>query len=328
MIGRFAFLAVALSACTAAPSAQANQPGSCVIEIGPSAERAGALADCDFAMRRVAMILGPSVTPVVVHLVDQPGYRADYVDGTIIFSAPTAASRARSDTAFGRAGRAGEPLLEQGDFSHELAHALLAVWYGFDGASRERSEYATPLPDWFDEAVAIWAETDGEREHRLSRARRHASPSLDLPGLLVMIHPNLEWPHDPNGPVSISSSIREPMICQVAACAALPQERDTSVIVRKEYAGGRITVDTVPPSSYIAHLEAVNRFYELSGALLPFIQERGGREAIRELADRMRRDAPVEGVLDRLPGLPPDRTRFEAALAAWLADRPASGSNF
>jgi hypothetical protein len=278
------------------------------------------LQHCRFARQRVEVILGPGLAPVTVRLEDQPGYRLDLRNDRVIFFAPTAASVARTDVALSPSGSGTSPLLTEGDFSHELAHALLAVWYGIDPSIDPRSMYGTALPDWFDEAVAIWAEPEVVRRHRLQDAKRWAHEPLNLAAFLAAVHPSLEAIQDPDGPVATQTNTVI-FLCPPRRCR-LGSTRDTVVIVRKQFADGRTAVDTVPPSTHFRKADEVVRFYAISGSLLPFILDRGGPNAIAQLVRRLHDRSPVATLLDDLPGLPPGLPSFDQQLRRWLLAIP------
>jgi hypothetical protein len=184
--------------------------------------------------------------------------------------------------------------------------------------------YGSALPDWFDEAIAIWAEPARVRRLRLEDAKRRASEPLDLRALLGAVHPNFAAIQDPNGPVAIQTNTLISR-CFRDRCRA-GMTRDSIVIVRKEFADGRIATDTVPPSSHFGKADEVARFYAFAGSLLPFILDRGGPDAIAELVHRLGDRAPAATLLDNLPGLPPRLPPFEHELRRWLFALPDTDS--
>jgi hypothetical protein len=72
---------------------------------------------------------------------------------------------------------------------HEVMHALAMAHFYADADATSHGGYGTPLPDWFEEGVAIWAEPDHSRHGRLAQARRLPPAQRDLVGILRGVHP-------------------------------------------------------------------------------------------------------------------------------------------
>lgn len=247
-----------------------------VCQIGGEALTPGdeerARAACERARSRFAGLMGDPVPAVLVLVQDRPGYRIGILDGQAVVLWPSSAAAAV---------QAAEAHVEEQwreALPHEIAHALTAARFFPDGRF-EAVGYGTPLPDWFEEAVAIWAEPRPSRDRRLAAARELPARRLELATILTMSHPAAGDP---------------------AALAA----RDGAA----------------PPSN-----AALWDFYQQSVAVLAFIHELGGQEAVRILASRLMAGYTGQAAVTGLPGLPGSFELVEAEWSAWLeASRQAS----
>ncbi len=232
-----------------------------------------ALAACDAARERFAGLFGDPVPEVRVVLWDRPRYRAGVQRGRALLFWPSShAMAARTPH-----GVAEEHVAAQWRevLPHELAHVLLAARFFGDGQGAAPSGYGTPLPDWLDEAVAIWAEPPASRRARVERALALPDEWLDLPTILASPHP----------------------------------------------ATGKAAAYIARDGSAASPDQALWAFYQQSIAVLTFVYEMGGKEAVLELVRRLM-DAPDDThALAGLPGLPQD---FDGVLAAWDAWRASA----
>ena len=198
---------------------------------------------------------------------------------------------------------------------HEIGHLMVGVRFpGSEarGADVALTRYGTPLPDWLDEALAIWMEPAEHRESRLIQARESSDPPL-ASDIMSWRHELAERGVEPG--VSFTRTRRE-------TCTTRCPPGDvpgTTVITRRVTSDLRVVVDTTrhPPSS--TPREPERPFYPMSFALLAFVHERGGARAIAELTNRLRIDPLYRAPLVGLPGLPDTDAGVEAAWRAWLS---------
>lgn len=143
---------------------------------------------CESARARFAALFGDPVPEVRVILRDRPGYRVGTQDGRAAIVWPT--SRAMAAQA-GGGEAAGRHVAAQWRevLPHETAHALMSARFYPDHTGGEAAGYGTPLPDWLDEAVAIWAEPEASRALRLAQARALPAVKRDLRAILESPHP-------------------------------------------------------------------------------------------------------------------------------------------
>jgi hypothetical protein len=181
---RHALLALAGLALPAAPATAA-----CVIEGDAltAADADRALAACEAARGRFAELLGAAVPRVLVLVEERAGYRTGILEGHAVVLWPSSRAMARQ---LGDGPVADAHIAKQWRdvLRHEIAHALTAAHF-FPAGDFESTGYGTPLPDWFEEALAIWAEPAASRESRLAAARRLPDHRLDLHAILTMRHP-------------------------------------------------------------------------------------------------------------------------------------------
>lgn len=153
-----------------------------------AADTARARTACQVARARFAELFGDPVPNVRVILQDRAGYRAGIQGITAAILWPT--TRAM-EARVGRGAAAKKHIEEQWRdvLPHEITHALLAV--RFDGAWTEppSAGYGTSFPDWFDEGVAIRAESIENRRARLAQARALPAARRDLRSIVASRHP-------------------------------------------------------------------------------------------------------------------------------------------
>lgn len=190
-----ALLALVFATTTVSPLLGYNlfEEGDCEVmtESGaaPSAgDRTKALAACDVARERFSELFGDPVPRVLIIFWDEPRYRMGLLQGEAAIFWPTseAMTPERLDPV------SAELHLEnqwQEVLPHEISHLLLAVRFFRDGRDAAPGEYGTPLPDWIDEGVAIWAEPKESREKRVAQARELPAEYLDLRRILEGSHP-------------------------------------------------------------------------------------------------------------------------------------------
>jgi hypothetical protein len=246
------------SAVSFAPLAPYD-PGTCRIAGEPDAVHAErALAACASARGRFALLFGEAAPSAIVMLRDEPGYRTAATSGVAVVAWPAAAPA-----------QAWQHVLP-----HETMHALLLATHFPDGVVGVHDGYGTPLPDWFEEAVAIWAEPPAARTARLAHARRLEPALRDLPTILATPHP----------------------------------------------AAGDTTLLTARDGRVLRMDRALRDFYPQSFAVLSFVYDAGGADAVRELTRRLSADPSHTAPLAGLPGLPLQMTGVVRAWNAWISE--------
>ena len=169
------------------PAPRADAP--CVVSgATAAADEARALAACESARARFTALFGVAAPAALVMLREQPGYRTTASGATAVVHWGNGAALSAQ---YGSNTAARRQIDQQWTdvLPHEISHALMiAHFYAQGGASAHRG-YGTPLADWFEEAVAIWAEPEASRATRLAQARRLPRERQDLEGILSGAHP-------------------------------------------------------------------------------------------------------------------------------------------
>jgi hypothetical protein len=295
---RIAELACVLTAACAARDPQMHgRPDvrvPCTIEEG-DLDFTALLTTCMYVRERYEVLFGRAAHPVTI-LVRDTTAMAGYVhDGRVVIEQPgrAAMSRARGTQAPAAVGEWGDAptwLLD-----HELGHVLL-------GADTQGAHdgYGTVLPDWADEAVAIWAESEDQRADRMRRAAALDDVTLDLLTFSTLRHPSVGTPRFQQRFV-FTSVFR----CHVATCDGLRSApRDTFRIVRMIDANGVTSVDTVFPEDPEFRALDMDAFYAVASTILPFFHDRGGPSLINTIFDRMLAGRTDVDLFRNLPGLP------------------------
>jgi hypothetical protein len=178
---RITLLATIL-ACMAGP---AHGSGACSVSGSASApsDVTRARAACDTAQRRFSELFGTQAPAALVVLHDRPAYELALAgDVGIVFWPNGAALAAGVGGGEGKDGRADAHWREV--LPHELMHAMTMAHFFAHGNVANHGGYGTPLPDWFEEGVAIWGETMESRRARLCapgltgwQKKRHDAPA-------------------------------------------------------------------------------------------------------------------------------------------------------
>jgi hypothetical protein len=195
---------------------------------------------------------------------------------------------------------------------HEIAHVMLAADFFPEEAAGVPGRYGTPLPDWFDEAVAIWAEPDSVREARLAQARRHLQKIPALAELQGYVHPLRDDPASRSRTVTLYPCPRAEL------CPARPRWQEAMRVTTWIDRVGQEHADTVyypgmPPEEN----PAAEHFYPLALAMLQYVWDRGGHTAVDALEQRLRAEPNAREPLLGLPGLPRDPETLEADWRRW-----------
>lgn len=244
-------------------------PGPCEVTGDTSSEDDVALAitACESARARFGELFGEPVPNVRIQLTRDSGYRIGTEEAGAAVLWPTSeAMRPAEDDHVALQWREVLP--------HEASHALLTARFFADVEIAE-DDYGTPLPDWLDEGVAIWAEPEESRAERIAQARGLPAHRRGLEDILTAPHPAM-------------------------ANAAAWRMRDGAA----------------PPSDD----EALWAFYPQSIAVLAFVLETGGPEALRGFVERALERPSEVGVsaLVGLPGMGEDEAGVVAAWEEWL----------
>lgn len=153
-----------------------------------SDDEAHALAACDAARASFAELFDEPVPTVRIVLRDQPHYRLGHIRGdAVVFWPTTEAMTPRTEDPEAAERHVADQWREV--LPHEIAHLLVAARFFPDAGATPAGEYGTPLPDWLDEGLAIWAEPAPSRKRRVEQARSLPPEMLDLRRILYSPHP-------------------------------------------------------------------------------------------------------------------------------------------
>lgn len=255
-----------------------------------------ALAACSRARSRLNLLFGEQAPHATIAFVSRPSSDFALRKDSIVMYAPIESGSSHDYGTF-QSWLAVAP--------HEIAHIL------YDARTGVVHRYGRGHGDWFMEAVAMWAEEDHRRSHRLRQAGAIAPEALSLREVLQLHHPNhADGASLPRGRMRIETNI-----CRVPC----PGRPDTLHVVEQVLADGTATVDTVPSSSpVLARIAIATAFYSLSLSILDFVYERGGSTAVRIIEERVRAGRGGVESVEGLPGLPATLDGFEREWRRWL----------
>lgn len=181
-----------------------------------------------------------------------------------------------------------------GVLGHEACHLYvnayadaITPWYRVWGGD----DYGNPfVPDWQDEMIATFCESDRQRTFRL----QSLTPETLIPlrDLFKMKHPGMEFSN-------------------------LVTSEETSVSSIQIYSGERVTqtLEGIPANAYYAQVLAVGMY----------IHERGGPEAVQTLLQESIRGRSIDQALLRVhetaPSIPATLSGFEREWTNWLKIR-------
>lgn len=315
--------ALVLAGCSAAPPVLSSNQGCTITGEGTESDRVLAEQACFQARDGFEELFGNPVPPVLVELHAGSSFALDIADsGAAEIKWPNAEGLTRNARALHEKGTTDaliDRFVEAGwaqTLPHEISHLLLfAKWFppeSLDSDSGRR--YGSPLPDWLDEAAAIWGESPHLQAQRLAQARELPPESRTLEAILSAEHPSLRsGRRNEGGVMSRSTTYGE---C-IGDCGDHPDEGTT---IRRTVADGVLTVDTLEADSPEQEFRAdKSAFYPKSIAVLTFVFERGGSPAVRTLRRRLMDDDDQDpAVLAGLPGLPETPEQVEALWEDWL----------
>lgn len=151
-------------------------------------DEARAHAACATARNSFAGLFGDPVPDVRVILWEESHYRLGLRRGEAVIFWPTSqAMTPRTDDLATIERHLADQWREV--LPHEISHLLVAARFFPDPAQISAGGYGTPLPDWLDEALAIWAEPAESRARRVEQARTLPPELLDLRTILTSPHP-------------------------------------------------------------------------------------------------------------------------------------------
>jgi hypothetical protein len=167
----------------------ASEEPRCTVS-GPAAtseDVTRALLACETARARYAELFGESPAAHIV-LRNEAEYEIASAGGTGIVFWPGTQALGGGDA--GAASRQAWLDVQWTEvLPHEVMHALtMAGFYGAGGADGHDG-YGTPLPDWFEEGIAIWAEPAASRRGRLQQAQALPAERRQLFAILAGEHP-------------------------------------------------------------------------------------------------------------------------------------------
>ena len=203
---------------------------------------------------------------------------------------------------------------------HEIGHVALHAYLGETSATAgggATPHYGTSLPDWFDEAVAVWMEPAASRAQRLARARSTSAGAPRLAEVLARDHPD---PGSSDGAIFERAITRLP--CK-GICPGRISPSETQRITYRLGRDGRVTVDTTYGDDARVRADTLDQFYGSAYATLLYVRERGGGAAVGRLFARLRGNPDDPAPLLGLPGLPGEPKALEADWRAWLSGPPA-----
>jgi hypothetical protein len=184
MMWSVALLLTAIPSSGIMPPASAMKAGECSVSgsAGHRADEARALAACAWARARFSELFGEAAPRAHVTLHAAPQYEVALVDDTGVVFWPNSAMLAGASQSWQE--RQWSDVLP-----HELMHALTMAYFFAGENAVDPVGYGTPLPDWFEEGIAIWGEPESSRKGRLAQARLLPAERLNLTRILGGRHP-------------------------------------------------------------------------------------------------------------------------------------------
>ena len=206
---------------------------------------------------------------------------------------------------------------------HELGHVMVAAHFYPDALPIAEGEYGTPLPDWFDEAVAVWMEPEAMRQERLSQGRAMLTNAA-LAQIIRQRHPYADLT---DGAYTTRIVLNGP--CRRSCTNPLrARPMDTQRIVSRVFRDGRVEAETTYfAGDSLSRDEPEARFYAHSFAILQYVVDRGGRPGVQALSARLRTNQSDPRILMGLPGLPSDSAALERDWHSWLVTQPAKAAS-
>ncbi|HEX8211067.1 MAG TPA: hypothetical protein VF584_12915 [Longimicrobium sp.] len=321
-----AALLLVLGACGSSPP-----PPTCdVAGQAPAADLELARSACERARASYTDLFGVPAPPMRVYLSERPVVGAQFEQGWWALRWPTSATLETvgrkldyPPTGAGQYDSLEGWLADIRDsvLPHEIGHLFLATVIGVTdlppgsahhGATRD---YGTPLPDWFDESVAMWMEPRANRDARLARVMGAAQSPPSIAAVLATPHPS--------GGVAATRWRRTVTIrTNVGPCKGVCNPADDRIpkITATVDSLGRASVDTAyldPEDGSALDAGMADTFYAPALAVMTYLRDRGGAAATTQLLKRLRQDMASRAQLAGLPGIPSDSAALQADWEAW-----------
>jgi len=302
-------LALTLASC----GLHRGEPRDCVVAgRGPSGDFELARKACARVELRFAELFGDRAPAGGILLSRDPGIASEAGYGKWHLRWPVTA---RLREAARSLGKTDPSVIDEWETTlpHEIGHVMLAAYFYPNALPVADGEYGTPLPDWFDEAVAVWMEPPAMRRERLAQSRAMLTHAA-LAQILRQRHPFADLT---DGAYQTRIILNGP--CR-RICGKRTRPTDTQRIVSRVFRDGRVEAETTWfAGDALARDEPEARFYAHSFAILQYIVDRGGRSAVHGLSGRLRQNQFDASVLIGLPGLPADSVALEHDWHSWLA---------
>ena len=198
---------------------------------------------------------------------------------------------------------------------HELAHVMSNATI-YDGPIRTPAHsYGTALPDWLDEALAIWGESDAGRNRRIERLKELDLDSIpDLTAILTARHPK----EGDSMPSPITRTVTRTVRRWVPGSAVEDSIVITTRIRYRIAADAHVTVDTIRMEDFKPASVIDGYFYPLSYAALWYLREVGGEGIISSIIARSRDGVEGHDYVLGLPGVPSRPAALNADWRRWL----------
>jgi hypothetical protein len=303
--------ALAVLACT---SGSPVTDGTCVVT-GLRARPADSMVEaCEVVRRRFVELTGRPAAQVSLTFEDTIVLHGSVEGARVVLRLPAPAVLARSAS---RLGVSEAPFGGSWDEAltniarHEIGHVLLAAALHDTSTAKTGKQYGTWLPDWLDEAVAQWGETEHSRGSRMAQARAAVSAVGPLRDFVTRSHPLIA---------------QDVLLTQVNVESFGPCRGDcgpryragTRTVRRALQRDGTVRTDTTwtPPDSVpAARVEEL--YYPVSLSIVSFVRERFGSTGAAELFARLQQGAAS---VDALGALMPQGgfDAFEREWRTWL----------
>jgi hypothetical protein len=197
---------------------------------------------------------------------------------------------------------------------HEIGHLMLTRHLGPVRPVSD-DQYGTHLPDWFDEAVAVWMEPVDSREPEYEQMRRTSPFVPDLKALLEWTHPVVKADM---GEGSVEIVVHLPC-ARASECPGRGRWDETMEVRTRRFLDGDVVVDTMYSAAPLSAENPMDAyFYAYSAALLRYVIGNGGTPALNELLARWRVNPHVPDPLVGLPGLPATAEDLEDDWIRWF----------
>lgn len=176
--------------------------------------------------------------------------------------------------------------LQTNALTHEVGHLMLIHWVGKETeGAKDEHRYGSPiLPDWFDEAVAVYLEPAEMKATRRGLMKANLKRYIPFDQFFTMEHPGKGLGMD---------------------------------LIERMKEGKRPRVEDILPFSALA--EAGMVFYPQCLSVLEFFIEIGGKGFVREMAEMLKQGKAITEIVERLPAEYPRKlTELEKLWLEWV----------